>query len=72
MGAPAVPRRKIVRDPPPARDSDAIPERMCLRCGFPGPHVDSEDCIDALRARLAMLEQLAPNGTRKREATAAS
>jgi hypothetical protein len=66
MHAPNVLRKVALKQPAP-RDSDAIPDRMCLRCGFPGPHVDAEDCIDALRDRLAMLEQRREN-RRKREA----
>ena len=35
--------------------ADAVPTRMCLRCGFPGPHVKPVDCIGALRDRIAVL-----------------
>ncbi len=31
------------------RKGDAVHARTCRRCGFPGPHRDSSDCIAALR-----------------------
>src|ERR1700730_9914520 len=57
MGAPAV-LRKVRPDPPQPRDSDEIPERMCLRCGMltQTPHEDAFDCISHLRDLVATLQ----------------
>jgi hypothetical protein len=44
-----------------------VPASTCRRCGFPGPHADALDCIDALRSRLADLENLAPAADRARQ-----
>jgi len=35
---------------------DGIPDRMCLRCGFRGPHPHVADCIGRLRDKIADLE----------------
>lgn len=35
------------------RPAEGIPPGMCKRCGFPGPHADADECIGALRDRLA-------------------
>lgn len=67
MVAPSARRRKVA-NPPPPRDCDVIPEGMCERCGFPGPHVDAYDCIDALRDELATAQLGRENRPRKREA----
>ncbi|MGP0075100.1 MAG: hypothetical protein ACLPWF_24580 [Bryobacteraceae bacterium] len=67
MHAPNVLRKAKLSQPPP-RDSDAIPARMCLRCGMVhSPAIDWEDCVSYLRDRLAMLEQRRENRP-KREA----
>jgi hypothetical protein len=34
-------------------DEDALPATTCLRCGMPGPHRRSSDCIASLRDALA-------------------
>jgi hypothetical protein len=47
---------RTVKAPEPTA-ADRLDEKTCLRCGFPGRHVDAYDCIDGLRDRLAMLEQ---------------
>jgi len=38
------------------KPEDAIPARMCLRCGFRGPHPRPIDCIAELRDIVATLE----------------
>jgi hypothetical protein len=49
----AADQRRAARDLP--RPSDAVPSRMCTRCGMSGQHQTATGCIDALRSRLADL-----------------
>lgn len=44
-------RQKAKLEPP--RRSDAVPRGTCLRCGLRGPHHDVNQCIAALRDKLA-------------------
>ncbi len=44
----------IVKTAPP-RQSDAVPFGTCRRCGFIAEHPTAEDCIAALRDRIAIL-----------------
>jgi hypothetical protein len=56
MGARVLGEEKLILPP---RDEDKIPARMCLNCGVISPagkHETLEDCIDALRDRIAELE----------------
>jgi hypothetical protein len=39
------------------RDPDAVPQRICWKCGMTGKHDDvMKDCVPALRDRIATLE----------------
>ena len=40
----------------PSTPMDAVPAKMCLRCGLTGPHPDSNACIEELRDRLATVQ----------------
>jgi hypothetical protein len=45
-------KRKVEVEPP--RAEDALPARLCLKCGMlTGPHDSLEECVDALREALA-------------------
>jgi len=44
----------IVKTAPP-RHSDAVPFGTCRRCGFIEEHPTADDCIAALRDRIAIL-----------------
>ncbi len=47
--------RERQREQKPQR-GDGIRPNQCPRCGYRGPHKDAEDCINALRDRLAKYE----------------
>jgi hypothetical protein len=59
--------RRSIPEPKPT-PADELDPRTCIRCGFPGPHFDAYDCIDALRDLVAKLQHALNRSRLKREA----